>query len=368
MRISQTPPTLLSFILILLSNSHPVTAGPYPKNEFHDFGFGFLMDRGCDSYCGYDDQYCCSAGETCFTNAATIAECLTSAPGWAFYTTLTTETDLIVQTITLSSFTGAAATTTASNPETTIACQAALGESVCGAICCTSSQYCQQAGQCAPIGGTTAGVTTNPSAPVRGTSGASTITLTATTTRPFETPVGTGSGSSIGVTSSSTSHGLSGGAIAGIVIGTLAAIVLLIVICFCCILRSGFDAILAIFGLGPKRRQRREEVITTEERYTRRKAGSGGSAAATHRNWYGGASRPRKTTVVKEKRKDEGFGTLGWVGAGLLGLAAILGLKRQRDRKEVVRKEERVTRPERSDISSDYYSDYYTATTESKLC
>jgi len=322
------------------------------------------MDRGCDSYCGYEDQYCCSAGEVCFTNAATIAECLTSAAGgWAFYTTVTTETDLIVKTITGSSFTGATATASAANPETTVACQYALGETVCGAICCSSSQYCQQSGECVVSGGTASAGATTFSAPVLGTSGASTITKTATTTQPFETPVGT-SGSSIGVTSDSTSHGLSGGAIAGIVIGVLAGIVLLILICFCCILRSGFDAILGIFGLGPNRRRRREEVITTEERYSRRNASASGG---TQRNWFG-ASRPRRTTVVNEKKQGGGFGGLGMVGAGLLGLAAILGLKRRHDRKEVVRKEERVTtRPERSDLSSDYYSDYYTGTTESEL-
>lgn len=363
MRITQTPPALLSFILVVLSNTHSVSAGPYPKNELHDLGFGYLMDRGCDTFCGFDDMYCCSAGQTCFTNSLTIAECLTAttAAGWEYFTTLTTQTDLIVETITISSFTGAAATTTASNPETSVACQYALGETVCGAICCTSSQFCAQAGQCSPIGGTTTF-----SAPVLPTSGASTITQTATTTRPFETPVGTGSGSSIGITSNSTSsHSLSGGAIAGIVIGVIAAIILLILICFCCILRSGFDALLGIFGLGPNRNRRREEVITTEERYSRRNASAGGSRAQTHRGWFGGASRPARTTTVSEKRKSGGFGNMGYVGAGLLGLAAILGLKRRHDNSKVV-KEERVTRVERSDISSDYYSDYYTGTTESK--
>lgn len=68
---------------------------------------------------------------------------------------------------------------------------------------------------------------------------------------------------------------------------------------------------------------------------------------------------------MSEKRKSGGFGNMGYVGAGLLGLAAILGLKRRHDNSKVV-KEERVTRVERSDISSDYYSDYYTGTTESK--
>lgn len=357
MRI-EAPPTLFSLILALLSHTKPVSAGPYPKNEIHDFGFGFLMDRGCDTYCGYNDMYCCSAGETCYTNSFTIAECLTTAAsgGWQYFTTLTTETDYIVKTITYSStFIGAASTTTAPNPETTVACQWALGQLACGAICCKSSQYCAEAGQC--LDSNTAAGTTTYSAPVRGTSGASTITKTATTTRPFETPVGT-SGSSIGVTSASTSHHLSGGAIAGIVIGVLAAIGLLILICFCCILRSGFDALLAIFGLGPKRRPRRTEIITTEERYSRH-----GGSRSEHRGWFGTAGRPKRTAVVTEKKKSSGLGGAGIVGAGLVALATILGLKRRNDRV----KEERATRVERSDISSDYYSDYYTNTqSESK--
>lgn len=355
MRI-EVPPALFSIILTLLSHAQSVSAGPYPKNGLHDFGFGFLMDRGCDSYCGYNDMYCCSAGETCYTNTLNIAECLTTAAsgGWQYFTTLTTETDYVVKTITYSTFTGAAATTTAPNPETTVACQWALGQITCGAICCKSSQYCAQAGQCLDSS-TTAG-TTSYSAPVLGTSGASTVTKTATTTRPFETPVGT-SGSSIGVTSASTSHSLSGGAIAGIVIGVLLGIGLLILICFCCILRSGFDTLIAMFGVGRKRKPRREEVITTEERYSRRSG-----SRAEHGGWFGTAGRPRRTAVVTEKKKSSGLGGLGIVGAALLSLATFLGLKRRNDR---IIEEERVARVERSDISSDYYSDYYYTTTES---
>lgn len=47
------------------------------------------------------------------------------------------------------------------------------------------------------------------------------------------------------------------------------------------------------------------------------------------------------------------------VGAGLIGLAAVLGLKRRNDKKKA--------RTERSDISSSYYTDSYTGTSASKF-
>lgn len=64
---------------------------------------------------------------------------------------------------------------------------------------------------------------------------------------------------------------------------------------------------------------------------------------------------------MSEKRKEKsGFGGLGVVGAGLLGLAAVLGLKRNHDKKE------KSHRGDRSDISSSYYTDSFTGTSASK--
>jgi hypothetical protein len=129
----------------------------------------------------------------------------------------------------------------------------------------------------------------------------------------------------------------------------------LLLICFCCIVKAGFDTILALFGLG-KSRRRRTETVEVTERYSRRGSVSA-SRRDAHAGWFGG-SRPTRVTE-KRKEKSSGFGGLGMVGAGLIGLAAILGLKRSRDKKTV--------RTERSDISSSYYTDSYTGTSASKF-
>jgi len=143
---------------------------------------------------------------------------------------------------------------------------------------------------------------------------------------------------------------LSGGAIAGIVIGTIAGIILLLLICFCCIVKAGFDGLLALFGFG--KRRRRTERIETVERYSRHGSGTA-SRRDTHTGWFGRPARVDET----RKKKSGGFGGLGAVGAGLVGLAVILGLKRRHDRKEKAR----------SDISSSYYTDSYTGTSASKF-
>jgi len=144
---------------------------------------------------------------------------------------------------------------------------------------------------------------------------------------------------------------LSAGAIAGIVIGVIAGIILLLLICFCCILKAGFDGLLALFGLGKKKR-RSTERIETVERYSRH--GSGASRRDTHTGWFG-ASKPTRVDESR-KKKSSGFGGLGAVGAGLLGLAVVLGLKRRHDKKE---------KAARSDISSSYYTDSFTGTSAS---
>lgn len=64
------------------------------------------------------------------------------------------------------------------------------------------------------------------------------------------------------------------------------------------------------------------------------------------------------------KKKSSGMGGLGAVGAGLVGMAVLLGLKRKEDerRDEKMRPGPTTTV---TDISSTYYTDSYTATSAS---
>ena len=359
MRLSQNPPTLLSLLLVVLSHTEPARAVPL----FQDLGFGFLHARQYGN-CGADNQYTCSAGQGCYTTndiaycSATAAE---AVGGWytSVYTTVYTETDYNLRTSTITTSWGAPATTTAWAPPPTSAAVCGLSQPQCGALCCASTQGCFTAGSCTDIATAVRSYTsmsaaaTSASPYIRPTSsGGLTTTLSASTTVPFIPPA-TASGSSLPITSNSTSRGLSGGAIAGIVIGTIAGIILLLLICFCCILKAGFDGILAIFGLGKKKR-RSTERIETVERYSRH-GGSGGSRRDTHTGWFG-TSRPARVDESR-KKTSSGFGGLGAVGVGLLALAALLGLKRRHDKKKVT---------EVSEISSSYYTDSYTGTSASK--
>lgn len=312
------------------------------------------MERGCATYCGYQNQYCCNAGEVC-TTSNDIAGCSVGAGGggggYAWYTTTWTET--ATYTKTYSSYLPAQTTATGKciPPE-------GSGQIACGSICCASWQYCAKEGQCmangAPgegggagggwipttitTGGTT--ITTQFSAPYRVTSGTATdtaIEATATSTEGVA-PGGT-AGSS-----------LSGGAIAGIVVGTLAGVALLLLLCACCVVRGLWHGVMAVLGLGKKKKS---ETIIEEERYTRR--GSGHSRRDTHSSWYGGASRPSGAGARKEKKSD-GKGLLG-LGAALGTLWLLLGLKRDKKKKPA---------KTRSDVSSSYWSDSYTADSPSK--
>jgi hypothetical protein len=73
-----------------------------------------------------------------------------------------------------------------------------------------------------------------------------------------------------------------------------------------------------------------------------------------------GGRRPAssRVRVDEKKKKSSGFGGLGAVGAGLIGLAVILGLKRKSDKKP--------SHAAVSDYSSTYYTDSYTGTSASK--
>jgi len=371
MRLSQNPPTLLSLLFTVLSHTSIVKATP-----LFGFNLGILEPRQYGN-CGIDKQYTCLAGQAC-TTTNNIASCVAAdAGGFAVYTTTYTETNLLLRTSTYTSSWQAAATTVAwvapVNPAA-VTCAAEPAAYSCGPICCASNQRCHQWGTCTEFGPQPTATTlwtytdqpaptvTNPVStgvlPFRPTSGgASTLTSTrsATTTMPFLAPA-TASGSTLPITSHSSGGGLSPGAIAGIVIAVILGIIILLLICFCCILKGALSTILGIFGLGGKKRRSTERTETIE-RYSRHGSAVGGSRRDTHTNWFG---RPTKVSEKRKEKKSSGFGGLGAVGAGLAGLALVLGLKRNHDKKKTS------SRPAHSDISSSYYTDSYTGTSASK--
>ena len=376
MRFSQAPASLLSLLLVAISNID--TAQAWPLGELD---FAFLQGRGtCASYCGADNQYCCTAGQACTTNQQNVADCVAAtnvvvatsggAGGVPIYTTTWTETDLLTRTSTAYSYPATSAQATAVAPAPTAAiCTTSLGQTSCGSLCCASGQICAAANSCSAYASSWTYFATSSvpasssySAPLRPTSGGvstATSVVSATTTQPFQTPA-TASGSSLPISSSGSSNGLSPGAIAGIVIGTIAGIILLLLICFCCIVRAGWSGLLALFGLGKNRRRSTERIETTE-RYSRHGSGTA-SRRDTHTGWFGmGRARPASGRITSEnKKKSSGFGGMGAVGAGLIGLAVILGLKRKHDKKPSQ------SHHAVSDVSSTYYTDSYTGTSASK--
>lgn len=347
MATRQIPRTLASALCILLAFSpRHVVAVPYPKDDLHAAGYGYLMPRQCNQYCGYNNMYCCSAGSQCYTSNG-IAGCSVDAGGgYAFYTTTYTSTGTF--TSTYSSFFPAATT----NSGDCIPA-AGSGQSACGSICCANWQYCAYSGQCLardkippPVSSGGAPVTTQFSAPYRVTSGVPTGPATGTAASATTTETGGG-----GVAPGGTAEGsgLSPGAIAGIVIGTLAGIVLLILLCACCIVRGLWHGALAILGVGKKKK---ETVI--EEEYHR--SSSRHSRRDGHGSWYGG--RP-STVASRKEKKSSGKGLLG-LGAALGTLWLLLGLKKDK-------KKGGKSTKSRSDVSSSYWSDSYTATSPSSM-
>jgi hypothetical protein len=300
--------------------------------------------------CGYYGQVCCTGGQTCGENANKEAICVAAAAAtgaggsWVYTTALYTQTGVVVST--------SVGSTYIAGPAPTGACDSTK---VCGASCCDSTSYCAQDAQsgqptCAPIAGATPGVTpgltgiVNPSAPLRPTSSTLiviTATGSATATLPFSTPIPTGANGTL-VESNAGGGGLSGGAIAGIVIGVILGIILLLLLCFYCCAKSAFSALMAIFGLGKKRKTREETTYIEEHHHS-------GSVAAGGRRWHGqaGSARPSRPP----KKSGGGMGNLLGVGAGLAGLAAVLGMKRKNDR----RHDDKSTT---ISGSSYYYSDY----------
>jgi len=315
MLLSKTRPALFSLLTILLTSTHRTSATPYYRDILESLGAAILADRSCPVPCGWQGQLCCTANQRCYTDSAGQAQCgalqadvqsVSTAQGtWEYYTTTWVETDFVTLSSVYSSY--------IPGPTATgISCNFALLETPCGNICCEAGQICQVLGQCVSSGsGSSAFYSSNYgtySVPLRPTSGGpTTITSYAvpTATVPFLPPIGSAGGIVYG--SAAVTHGLSGGAIAGIVIGVLAGIIFLAMICFYCCLRASFDRVLALFGLGPRRRT--SETIIEEHHHT---SGGGG--------WFG---RP-----PTEGRPS---GTSGWGGiaAALAALAVFLGLRRR---------------------------------------
>ncbi|RKF55296.1 hypothetical protein OnM2_090030 [Erysiphe neolycopersici] len=227
--------------LVLLKTA---LAGPFPKDDLHDTGYSYLQDRSCVSYCGAQNQYCCAAGEACYTNQANIAYCSAGSGdfwgGYSVYTTTYTETNLILRTSTYTSSWVVATSTWQPDPAITQApiCTSSLGESSCGTICCANDQRCAHANSCTAYTATGDDSTTHKtfSAPLRPTSGDSS-TQSATITVPFQPPA-TATGSVFPTLPLNDNKGLSGGAIAGIVIGALVGASILLLCCSCCIIKS----------------------------------------------------------------------------------------------------------------------------------
>ncbi|KAK8089521.1 hypothetical protein PG997_004482 [Apiospora hydei] len=358
-------PSLPSSLVALLLTSSLTAASPYPKDELRDLGYGYIMERACASYCGADNQYCCSQGQQCYTSAG-IAGCAATAAnggGFDFHTTTWTETK--TYTSTFSTYApGATEGAGAGIGGADCIPKPGTGQIACGPICCTNQQYCQHSGQCMPNAGgglwttgttvgTTVGVmTTQYSAPYRVTSGSTIYDPTGTAASQTAEP--TSDEGAVTTTNSS----LSGGAIAGIVIGTIAGLILLLLLCFFCIVRGLWHT---LFG-GKKKDRKTERVEVIEERYTRHGGGAAAAGRPAHRTWFGGAGgggRPATVSSRREKEKSSGAGWLATAGGAAM---LLLGLRRG-DKK----KEEKMHKPPRSNWSSSYYTDSYTASSPSKF-
>ncbi|KAF1356870.1 hypothetical protein BDV97DRAFT_365579 [Delphinella strobiligena] len=367
----------LACLFTTLLTITPVEGSPSPKeswSQLRGLSWNVLFGRGsgssCPNACGWNSQLCCASYEACYTDSSDQAQCSATTATtaavvteinsgyWNYYTTVYTQTDLVTVTSTYSSWcastaatnTWVAATTTwaAATSTASASCDWNNNESACGDICCASDQYCYSSGQCSAVTGGSSysyySSTESASAAVRPTSSSGvvvTATSSPTTTVPYIAPVATGANITLTGSESSHSGGLSGGAIAGIVIGVLLGLFLLaLLILFCC----ARGIWVALFGGRRRRTTEREEYYESH----RHRSGSGAAGAAGGRTWYG---RPARVETSRKEKTSGAFGETLGIAAALAGLAAILGLKRSRDR----RREE-----EKSDLSSNYYS-YYTS-------
>lgn len=383
MRLPQAPPPLLSTIVLLLASSPLLQAAPDASEivleeenssdlqlQNATFEKRWEATSACQyGACGVDQTICCNtnSGGYCSTDAWSTAYCLTSEWGaattpaqatatptgeghYTYWTVTTYETDTVMTTYTSSSWVAGVTEVVQTCPS-----DYAGMTTLCGSMCCATSQYCNAetcTSNSALVTVTGAGAT----AGTRGTSVTGVIitsTISPTVTTGFGTPAPVSSGNATLVAASSSS-GLSGGAIAGIVIGVIFGVILLLLICLACCIRAGFDAILALFGLGNRRRRRGGRVVEEEVIERRRRSGT-----ADSRRWYGAgyAGRPAgrtSVTRIEERRRTGGWG--GAAGAGLGGLAVALGLKRDRRR----RRDDKTESDASYDSYSYDYSDYYT--------
>ncbi|KAK3696556.1 hypothetical protein LTR37_017898 [Vermiconidia calcicola] len=362
MRFHLIPRPVLCLITSILLTPLPIAAGPHPAPSLQagfDYNELFKRYECTGTTCGWNGQLCCPAGAACYTDINNQAQCGSSsaaygassyvaAPSsyaaggqWQLYTTIYTVTESEVVTSVYSTYVGAASASGSAR------CNYALNESPCGDLCCKGNQYCAFVGQCSAAAGDTTTdksvvVAATAGAPIRPTSSGATVvtaTVSPTETVPFLAPIATGANVTM-TASQNAGGGLSGGAIAGIVIGVLIGLAILGLICFYCCLKGLFSGFLALFGLGGKKKKRRTEV-EEYERHTHHSSRGGG------RTWYGAAKPAR---VERQKDSHKGRNALG-LGAGLAGLWAVLGLKRQRNKK---RNDEKY-----SEYS--YSSDYYTS-------
>ncbi|KAF5008220.1 hypothetical protein FDECE_5495 [Fusarium decemcellulare] len=340
--------------LLLLAAARLASANPLPRDNLHDFGYSYLMNRACDSYCGSDNQYCCGSSEVCQT-ADGVAKCVGGYVGE--FTTTWTETKTYTSTI---------MTRWEPAPEPTAGVDCVPKndqQEACGEICCAGWQTCAFEGQCSAKPGydeptavvvTTDGkVTTRYSAPYRVT-GTTTITTsgvqsTETGTETFTSATATETSEEAEAGGGGGGGGLSAGAIAGIVIGAIAGVALLLLLCFCCIARGIW---VALFGKKDKDKESHERVDVYEERYSRhgsRPPPSAYSKRSKHSGWFGGGGAPSAAGDRKEKKS----GGKKWLGiAGLAAtLLALLNLKKD--------KRPASSKPSRSSRASSRYSDSY---------